>query len=144
MVVLFCALEVEILNGLEAPEREKFMVESAQAYRARGKCLEALGRPQAAQVDRKRADRLETDAKKLASKPLRGKTTAAAPIQLTNAWNEAVTLVVGGVSYRLRVAEQRAIPAAEPSVAYELQAGGYRSSGTMEAGKAYTIQPLSR
>ena len=32
MVVLFYGLEVEILNGLETPERDKFLAEAAGAY----------------------------------------------------------------------------------------------------------------
>jgi tetratricopeptide (TPR) repeat protein len=143
MVVLFYALEVEILNSLEAPDRAKFMVESAQAYRARSKCLEALGRRQAAQVDQKRASALEKDAEKLASRPANSKGATAAPIRLTNGWTEPVTVVVDGVVYRLGIAEQRAIPAPGPSVAYEIQAGSYRRTGTLEAGKAYTIKSFS-
>jgi hypothetical protein len=143
MVVLYHALEAEILTGLETPERGKFLVETADAYRARSKCLEALGRRQAAQVDRKRADNLETDAKKLARGSPKGKEATAAPIQVTNGWNEPVTLVIAGVPYRLGIGERKAIPAATRSVAYEMQAGTYRRTGTMEAGKAYTIQVQS-
>jgi len=141
MVVLFYALEAEILKGLETPDRAKFLIEAAQAYRIRGKCLEALGRQQAAQGDRKLADGLEAEAKKLASAAPQGKEIAG-QIYLTNAWNEPVTVVVGGVAYRLGIAEKRAIPALAPSVSYEMQAGSYRRTGVLEAGKGYTVRPV--
>jgi hypothetical protein len=140
MAVLLYGVEVEILTGLESPDRADFLPEAARAYRARGKCLEALGREKAARADRKRADDLEADATKLTSTPPKGKATATAPVQVVNGWTEPVTLVIEGVSYRLEVGEQRAISLSGSSAGYELQAGPYRKAGTVEAGKAYTIR----
>jgi hypothetical protein len=140
MAVLLYGVEVEILTNLDRPDRADFLPEAARAYRARGKCLEALGRQKAAEADQKRADNLEADAKKLASTPPKGKATATAPAQVVNGWTEPVTLVIDGVSYRLEVGEQRAIPLSAGSVAYEMQAGPYRKAGTVEAGKTYTIR----
>jgi hypothetical protein len=144
MVVLYYAIEVEVLDNLDAPDRATFLAEAARAYRARGKCLEALGRQQAAGVDRKRADRLETTARTLASKTPKGKEGTGGPIQVVNGWTEPVTLVVEGVAYPLEVGEQKAIPATAAAVAYELRAGPHRESGTLEAGKTYTIRLPSR
>jgi hypothetical protein len=139
MAVLFYAIEAEILTNLEAPDRADFLAEAARAYRARAQCLEALGRQKAAQADRQRADGLEADAKKVASTAPKRKDVAGGPIRVINAWTEPVTLVVGGVTYRLEVGEQKAIPAPAAPVAYEMLAGPYRKTGTMEAGKTYTI-----
>lgn len=144
MAVLYYAIEAEILNNLETPGRDKFLMESAQAYRARSRCLESLGRLQAAQVDRKRADGLEADAKQLANKSPKGQAEIPGAIQLTNAWVEPVTLVIDGVTHRLEVGEKKAIPASAASVPYEMQAGPYRDTGTFKTGKKYTIGFPSR
>jgi tetratricopeptide (TPR) repeat protein len=144
MAVLFYAIEAEVLANLEAPDRADFLAEAARAYRARGQCLEALDRQKAAQADRQRADGLEADAKKLAGTAPKRKEAAGGTIQVINAWTEPVTLMVGGVAYRLGVGEQKAIPASAASVAYEMLAGPYRRAGTMEAGKTYTIGPTER
>src|SRR5260370_24228056 len=82
LVVLFFALEVEILNSLETPDRDKFLAEAAGAYRARSQCLERLGRRSAAQADRKRADTLEADATQLASKSTKAREVPAREIRL--------------------------------------------------------------
>ena len=140
MVVLLCAVETEILTNLEAPDRGEFFVEAAQAYRARAKCLEALGRRETAQADRQRADGLEADARKVVSKSQKVKNGNAASVQLINGWTEPVTVMAAGVSYRLEVGEQVTIPASGNSVAYELRAGSFQTTGTLTAGKSYTIR----
>src|SRR4051794_6748332 len=91
MVVLFCALEAEILTSLDAPDRGEFLREAAQAYRARAKCLEVVGRREAALADRNRADGFDADARKVVSKAEKAK---AKSIQLINGWTEPVTVVV--------------------------------------------------
>jgi hypothetical protein len=140
MVVLFYALEAEVLKDLEAPSRDKFLVEAAQAYRARGVCQERLGRQTAAQADRKRADALDATAKELGSNATKAKAPAG-EIRLINGWaGGVITVVVDGVSYRLEAGEQRTIAAPANSVPYEMQAGQHRVSGTLQAGKTYTIQ----
>jgi hypothetical protein len=137
MVVLLYALEAEVLANLDAPDRGKFLIESAQAYRARSQCLEKLGRAEAAQVDRKRAATVEAEGRKLDR--ARQEKDARRSVQLTNGWSEPVELIIDGVRYRLEVGEQRTIPMTTPSVSYELQAGGRRRAGTLEAGRAYSI-----
>jgi hypothetical protein len=137
MVVLFYALEAEVLANLDAPDRGKFLIESAQAYRARSQCLEKLGRTQAAQADLKRASSLESEGRKLDK--ARQEKGARRSVQLTNGWSEPVELIIDGVRYRLEVGEQRTIPLATSSVSYELQAGGRRRAGTLEAGRTYAI-----
>jgi hypothetical protein len=139
MAVLFYAIEAEILNSLQTPDRAKFLAECAGAYRARGQCLNLLGRAAEAASDGKRADSLEADAKKLASAEL--KSQESATIQITNGWTQAVTLVVAGASYRLAIGEQTKITARSATVPYEMQAGTYRAAGTFEAGRTYTIRP---
>lgn len=144
MAVLYYALEVEILNEVDAPDRDKFLTDAAGAYRARGRCLEELGRAQAAAADRKRADGLEADAKKLASKPASAPEKTASQVRITNAWPEPVTMIVGGETYRLEAGELKAIPVAAGSVPFEMQAGPHRQTGTLEAGKSYTIKAPER
>ena len=141
MAVLFYALEAEILNELESSGRAKFLAESAGAYRARGQCLASMGKPNEATVDRKRADNLEADAKKLESPVPQATEKAVAGIQVTNAWTQPITLVIAGASYRLEIGEQKSIPASSNTVAYEMLAGVHRESGILKAGKSYAIRP---
>jgi hypothetical protein len=77
MVILLCAMEVEILNELQPADRDKFLVEAAQAYRARANCLRAKGDTAAVKKDDNRAADLEAQAKKLASKSAKPKDTSA-------------------------------------------------------------------
>jgi tetratricopeptide (TPR) repeat protein len=142
MAVLFYAIEAEILNALESPERSKFLVESARAYRARANCLEMLARAKEAASDRKRADGLEADATKLENSGARDQEkTAAVTLRVVNAWNQPVTLVVAGATHHLQIGEQKTIPAPSGKVAYEMEAGSHRLAGTLEAGRTYTIRP---
>src|SRR5690242_15221320 len=69
LVVLYYTVEVEVLNDLEAPNRDKLLLEAAQAYRARASALRARGRLAEAQIDVGRAEDLEAEAKKLAGTP---------------------------------------------------------------------------
>lgn len=144
MVVLIYAIEVEILNNLEAPRRDKILRETSRAYLARSKCLEALGRQKAALVDLKRAEDLEASAKKLAVQTTPpAKDAVASQIRLINNWSGTVTVVVDGMPYRLEVGEQKTIATNLRVVPYEMQAGPFRGSGTMEAGRTYTIKAPS-
>jgi tetratricopeptide (TPR) repeat protein len=140
MAVLSFAIEIEILNNLQSPGRAERLAESAGAYRARGKCLERLGRAKEATVDRERADRLAADAKKLQN-AVPQEQEKAATVQVTNAWTRPVTLVVAGATVHLKIGEQKTIPAPSGTVAYEMEAGRHRAAGTLQAGKSYSIQP---
>lgn len=142
MAVLYFAIEAEILKGLQSEDRAKFLVETAHAYRARGKCLEALRRPQEAALDRKRAAGLEAEAKNLDDLAAKAKDAVVAA-QVINDWNQPVSLSIAGSTYELQIGEQRTIPLRSPAVNYELRAGAYRAAGKLEAGKAYAIRPSS-
>jgi tetratricopeptide (TPR) repeat protein len=144
LVVLFYAIEIDILNNLETPDRDKLWLEAAEAYRVRGKCLEVLGRQKAAAADREKADGLVAAANKLTSQAAQKKEAAAKQVRVVNAWTDAVTLVVDGVSYRLEVGEKRMIPVYSATVSYDMKTGTFRASGLLEAGKTYTIQAPSR
>lgn len=133
-------MEVEILTGLDSPDRGEVLVEAAQAYRSRAKCLEALGRKETALADQKRASSLEADARKLASTSLKAGEKSGGSIQVSNGWAGPVVLIAAGVTYRLEVGEQVTIPAATASVAYELRAGTYQATGILRAGKTYAIR----
>jgi tetratricopeptide (TPR) repeat protein len=144
MAVLYYALENEIQSELDAPDRDKFLAEAARAYRARARCLDAQGRQEAALADRKRADGMEADAKKQTAQAQKPKEESAGEVRITNAWTDAVTMTVGGVTYRLEAGEKRTVPLAAPSAPYEMQAGSFRQTGTLAAGKAYTIEAPQR
>lgn len=139
MAVLYYAIEAEILTGLQSEDRAKFLVDTAHAYRARASCLEALNRTQDAARDRKTADRWEANGKKL--EEVAQTREGAAAVEVINAWTRPITLVVAGDTYRLDIGEQKQIPLRTSTASFEMQAGIHRSTGTLQAGKAYTIRP---
>jgi hypothetical protein len=143
MAVLYYALEAEILNGLDAPDRSKVLGEAAGAYRSRAKCFDSLDRPQEATLDRKRADDLENSARQLTKVSAPSKQPSATEVHVFNSWAQPITLMVDGVSHRLEVGAATTIPAPAGSITYEMQAGPHRGQGTLQAGKAYTIRPAS-
>lgn len=69
MLVLLYAVELEILESLDAKAPPSLPREAAQAYRDRARLLQITGRPDAARADSRHADRLEAEAAKLAAKP---------------------------------------------------------------------------
>ncbi len=140
MLVTYYAIEVEILNSLDAPDRDKLLAEAADAYLARSKCLAALGREQPAQLDLKRADDLQASALKLAKKSTASAAVPAGQSEVVNAWKMAVTLMVDGVSYRLEAGEHKTIPVSGTSASCRIQAGPYLQTATLWAGKSYTIR----
>jgi hypothetical protein len=148
MVVLLYAVEVEILDSLEARDRDQFLREAAEAYRARSRCLQAMGRESPAQADQKRAEKLIAEAAKL-SGVSRGETgglpsatgpaTSLNPARVINGWTEAVTLTVDGVTYDLAIGEQRSIPMKSAAVSFSMRTREHQVTGTLEAGRSYTI-----
>jgi hypothetical protein len=161
MVALFYAVELEILESLDAPGRGDSLAEAAQAYRARSRCLEALGQTQRAKVDAARADRHDAEAKKLAKDLARGsnqnpasgqsvasnaseKGSALGRLRLVNNWTESVTVVVDGARYRLTQGEQRIVERPAGSFSYEVEAAGSRGSATVEPGETFTLRVRSR
>jgi tetratricopeptide (TPR) repeat protein len=140
MVVTYYAIEVEILNGLAAPERDKLLTEAAGAYLARGNCQELLGREKAALADRQRANDLQANARNVASEAAKTKAVPAGHFRFENAWTQAVTIAVAGVTYRLEVGEQKTIPAPDGSVVGQIRTGANVQTSTLEAGKAYRIR----
>jgi hypothetical protein len=143
MAVLYYAIEAEVLGDVGAADRVAFLEEAARAYLARARCLEQVGRDAAALADRKRAEALQGDAKKVATAPPTVSAGGSGEARVINAWSEAVTLVAAGVNYRLGVGEQKAIPAPAGTVACELVTGPSRQVWTLQAGKTYTIHSPS-
>jgi FKBP-type peptidyl-prolyl cis-trans isomerase len=139
MVVTYYAIEYEILTSLGTPDG-KLMTDAAGAYLERSKCQDVLGRKHAAQVDRKRAADLQSDAKKLAGKSAKTAKTLADHFTIENAWTGTVTITVNGIDYRLEAGEEKAIPTSTATVVGRLQTGAYLQSMTLEAGKAYRIR----
>jgi hypothetical protein len=164
MVVLLYGVEVEILNELAAPDREKFLREAAGAYRARAECLKAAGKPARADLDVARAAKLETNAAQLAAKGQgspagakekvkeragaaqrqAAKPAASGRIRMVNEWEQPVTVVVGGVPYLLRAGEQKTIARPVGTFSYEVLIPHHWSRGRLEAGRVYTIRVHSR
>jgi hypothetical protein len=159
MVVMYFAIEVEILDGQDAPDHDKLLAEAAGAYLERSKCQESLGRQKAAEVDRKRGDDLRANAKKLASKAAKAaadelqagtkkltsqsanpEKASARHFTIENGWTGPITLTVAGITYRLEAGEEKTIPAPAGSVVGQVQTGAYVQSTTLEAGKAYRIR----
>ncbi len=148
MVILFYAIEVEIVEGLEAPGREMTLAEAAKAYRTRSRCLQALGRAPLAKADDERAARLEAESKKLAQES--GKTTIRSAsseknmtlgrLRLVNDWTEPVTVVVDGTSYRLGKGEQQTIERPAGVFRYEVDAAGSRGNSNLGAGETFTLR----
>jgi tetratricopeptide (TPR) repeat protein len=143
MAVLYYALEAEILNGLDAPDRSKVIGEAAGAYRARAQCYESLRLPQEAKLDRKRADDLDESARQLTKVSTSAKQPSATEVHVFNSWAQPITLIVDGVSHRVEVGAVTTIPAPAGTIIYEMQAGPHRGQGTLQAGKAYTIRPAA-
>ncbi len=142
MLVLYYALEAEILAGLDAPDRSKILGEAAGAYRSRAQCYELLNRPQEAKVDRKRADELDESTRQLTKASTPANQPTASEVHIFNSWGQPITLVVEGVSHRIDAGGETTLPAARGVVSYEMQAGPHRASGTLQGGKAYTIRPM--
>jgi hypothetical protein len=139
MVVTYYGIEVEILNNLEAPDRDKLLLEAAEAYLVRSKCLETVGRLEDAALDRNRAETLRATATRIASESP-DRPSSARSAQLVNNWVGAVTVVVGGVTYQVEVGERKLIPVSGDSVTCQIQAGPHLRSSTLQAGKTYTIR----
>lgn len=133
MVVLLLSVEMEIMNELAVPEREKLMLEVSLAYRDRSRWQKELGRSPAADADLKRAEQLDQEARKLAK-------GEPGQIEMTNRWREAINLVIDGVSYRLAVGETKVISRPAGQFRYELPSTGQVSNGQVEAGKTFRLQ----
>ncbi len=134
------AVEVEVLETVDAPDRDEFLIEAAKAYRAREKCSKVLGRLVAAEADVKRAAELETEAKKIASKR-----PAIGQVEIVNTWTQPATLMIDGVAYRVDVGERKTIRRPAGSFTYSLVEGnGSNATGNVEAGKTMTIKIAAR
>jgi len=137
--VLLLAVELEILNEVTAPDRDKVMLEAAKAFRDRSRCLMTLGRLEAAEGNRKRAEQVEQEARKLAEKPA-PPMVENGQIELTNRWTQPVTVLIDGVPHRLEVGEKKLITKPAGPFRYELPATGQSSNGRVEAGKTFGVQ----
>jgi hypothetical protein len=139
------AVEVAVLEDLDAPNRSEFLTEAAKAYRAREKCLLLLGRPTAAQADAKRADEMEAEAKKLAAKAKPSGNGSLGQVEIVNAWAQPATVLIDGVAYRLNVGERKTISRPAGPFTYSLAEGdGSVAQGNIEAGKTMTIKVVSQ
>jgi hypothetical protein len=138
MVVLLLGVELEVLNEQSVADRDKIMTEASEAFRDRSVCFKALGRLESAQTDRKHAERLEQEARKLAETRENGQ------IELINRWPDPITIVIDGFAHRLAVGENKIIAKKAGSFRYELPASGQISTGTVEAGKTFRLQIIGR
>lgn len=143
--MLLYALEVTILEEMDAPNRAEFLAEAANAYRAREKCQQLLGRTAAAQADAKRAGALEADAKKLLAKAKSAASTSVGQVEIVNAWTQPATVLIDGTPYRLNVGERKTISHSVGTFTYSLVEGnGAIAKGNVEAGKTMTLKVVAQ
>ncbi len=140
-VALLYGVELEVLGQVDGPDRDKVMLEAAEVYRNRARVLDALNRLDRAQADRQRADKMEAEAKKMASVATRltDKSAESGQVQLTNAWTDTVEVIIEGSRYTLKAGEQKTISRNAGAFRYEVPAANYRGEGKVEAGKAFPI-----
>lgn len=135
MVALLFSVELEILNELTAADREKLMTEAAEAYRDRGRCLQAIGRSEAAASVFKHAEDLDQEARKLTQAKTAGQ------IELINRWSGgAVTMLIDGQTIQLAAGETKLLPKPAGAFRYEIPASKQTSTGQVEAGKVFRLQ----
>ncbi len=130
MLVFSYAVELDVVDA-KSDGYESLVKEAAQAYRLRAACAEARADKVAAGRDVKRAEALEAKIKKPDDKSI---------VTVRNEWAEAVTLVIAGVTYTVPPGETKTLPAPSPSFPYEMTAGSYKVSGTIQAGQTYRIK----
>lgn len=135
MNVTYLAIELEVLGEVDGADRAKVLKEAAEAYRARGNCLEVLGKVEAAQRDRDRARELQAQLKQPAEEAV-----AKDRVRIINAWANPVSVVIDGVTHRIDAGARKEIPLAGASVTCQVQAGPYLQTATFRAGKSYTIR----
>ena len=141
MLVFSYAIELDA-GDPKADGYNDLAQEASRAYRTRSACLRSMGDTAAAERDLKRADLLDAKVKKLAEKDKPPPPPAELPARVTvsNRWKEPITLVIAGASYTLQTGETKALPTPSGSFAYEMQAGTYRTKGTLNAGQTYNIE----
>ncbi len=145
MIVFSYAVELDLADP-KADGYEDLLRDAAKAYLRRAACLQAKGDPEAAAHDLKRADKLEAKAKLAGEKDRAATAPAAGQVTLRNDWTDTLTLVIGGVSYTLRVGETKTIPSPGGTFPYEMQAGAATVKGTLDSGRTYSLgvrQPSS-
>src|ERR1700736_6625680 len=141
MIVFSYAVGLDIADP-KADGYDDLLREAAGAYRARSACLDAKGDAEAARRDARRAEKLEAKAKKAGD----GDKAAQAPavpltsrVTLRNDWTDTLTVIVGGVSYTLRVGETKTIPSPAGTFPYAMQAGAATIKGTLDSGPSYSL-----
>src|SRR5258708_2028087 len=100
MIVFSYAVEIDAAD----PKTDGYtdmLREAAKAYRTRALCLNAKGDAVAAERDSKRAENLDSKAKKAAEKDKAPSLAAKASSQVTlrNDWTDPLIIVIGGASY---------------------------------------------
>jgi hypothetical protein len=82
MLVVYYGVELDVLDGLEAPDRAGVMTEAGEAYRSRARLLTAKGLTKSAKADTDRADKLQADAKKLTAAAAKNPPASGDPDEL--------------------------------------------------------------
>jgi DinB family protein len=140
MIVFSYAVELDAADP-KAEGYNDLLREAAKAYRTRAACLRAKGDAEASARDVKWAEKLEARAQKAEAKSADAPAGLPARVTLRNDWTDALTVVIGGVSYTLQVGETKTLPAPAGSFAYEMQAGSYQIKGTLDSGRTPRIRP---
>jgi tetratricopeptide (TPR) repeat protein len=140
MLVFSFAVELDATDA-QAEAYDGLVKEAIRAYRSRAACSVAMGNSDAARRDLKRADKLAAKLKK--PEAANGAETPNLPGQVTirNEWPDPVTVVIAGVSYSVPAGGEKTMPTPSGSFPYEMVAGPHRLSGTIEAGRTYSVKP---
>jgi sRNA-binding protein len=142
--VLTYAVELDVLEPLDAPDFGAVLTEAAEAYRARAVLQSKRQNEKAARADNARAEKLEAQAKKLATttvakkpKPAGGETSR---FEVNNTWTSAVTVIVDGVSYSVPAGETRRITVPAGAFTYEVRDIQAPVTRQVKAGETYAIR----
>jgi hypothetical protein len=139
MLVFSYAVELDAVDP-QSDGYDALLREAIKSYRSRATCSARLGNSTAASRDLKRAGALTAKLKKPDSGSVEGP-TATSQVTIRNEWPDAVTLVIAGRSYSVPAGGEKTLPSPSGTFSYEMVAGPHRVTGTIDAGKTYSVKP---
>jgi hypothetical protein len=140
MLVFSYAVELDAVDP-QSDGYDALLREAIRAYRSRAACSTRLGNSTAASRDLKRAGALTAKLKKSDSGSVVEGPTATSQVTIRNEWPDAVTLVIAGRSYSVPAGGEKTLPSPSGTFSYEMVAGPHRVTGTIDAGKTYSVKP---
>jgi hypothetical protein len=140
MLVFSYAVELDAVDA-QSEGYEALVREATKAYRSRAACSTRLGNSTASVRDLKRADALSAKLKKPDAAKLTESTAWASQVTIRNEWPDSVTLIIAGKSYNVPAGVEKTLPSPSGTFSYEMVAGPHRVTGTIDAGKTYSVKP---